>query len=112
MKNQNICKVEELLQKGVKIPNPQSVEIGNDVDTDRISGDGVVIHSCCKIYGHSMLILQGAKLGHEGPVTIENCQVGPQVDLKGGFFRDAVFLKKASIIYIGCSCTFCTNVPF
>jgi UDP-N-acetylglucosamine/UDP-N-acetylgalactosamine diphosphorylase len=30
-------------------------------------------------------------------VTIENCQIGPQVELKGGFFRDAVFLKNVTM---------------
>ena len=93
MKNHNRSKIDKLLQKGVKIPNPQSIEIGREVDTDRISGDGVVIYSGCKIFGQSMLILQGSILGYEGPVTIKNCQLGPQVELKGGFFRDAVFLK-------------------
>jgi UDP-N-acetylglucosamine/UDP-N-acetylgalactosamine diphosphorylase len=96
MQNHNISKIEKLLQKGVKIPNPQGVEIGAEVDVDRISGDGVVIYSGCKIFGSSTLILQGARLGYEGPVTIENCQIGPEVDLNGGFFRQAVFLKKAS----------------
>jgi UDP-N-acetylglucosamine/UDP-N-acetylgalactosamine diphosphorylase len=47
--------------------------------------------------GRSTLILQGAKLGYEGPVTIEDCQVGPQVDLKGGFLKQSVFLKKATM---------------
>ncbi len=93
MKNHNRSKIDKLLQKGVKIPNPQSIEIGREVDTDRISGDGVIIYSGCKIFGQSMLILQGSILGYEGPVTIKNCQLGPQVELKGGFFRDAVFLK-------------------
>jgi bifunctional UDP-N-acetylglucosamine pyrophosphorylase/glucosamine-1-phosphate N-acetyltransferase len=101
MTNRNISrkipKIEELLKKGVKIPNPHSIEIGDDVNPDRISGDGVVIYSGCKIYGNSTLILKGTKLGYEGPVTIENCQVGPEVDLKGGFFRGAVFLKKVSM---------------
>jgi UDP-N-acetylglucosamine/UDP-N-acetylgalactosamine diphosphorylase len=96
MINHNISKIEKLLQKGVKIPNPQCVEIGAEVDVDRISGDGVVIYSGCKIFGRSTLILRGVKLGYEGPVTIDNCQIGPEVDLNGGFFRQAVFLKKAS----------------
>ena len=95
MINHNTSKTEKLLQKGVKIPNPQCVEIGAEVDVDRISGDGVVIYSGCKIFGRSTSILRGVKLGYEGPVTIENCQIGPEVDLNGGFFRQAVFLKKA-----------------
>ncbi len=97
MKDRNFLRIDKLLQKGVKIPNPQSVEIGPEVDTDRISGDGVVIHAGCKLYGSSTLILRGAKLGYEGHVTIENCQVGSQVELKAGFFRNAVFLKKSSM---------------
>ncbi len=97
MKHQNPSKIEKLLEKGVKIPNPQSIEIGPEVDIDRISGNGVVIYSGCKIFGRSMLILQGSKLGYEGPVTLKNCQLGPQVELKGGFFRDAVFLKNVSM---------------
>jgi len=97
MKNKRTANIEKLIQKGVKISNPHCVEIGDEVDIDRISGDSVVIYSGCKIFGSSTLILQGAKIGYEGPVTIENCQIGPQVDLKGGFFRDAVFLKNSSM---------------
>lgn len=96
MINHNTSKIEKLLQKGVKIPNPQCVEIGAEVDVDRISGDGVVIYSGCKIFGSSTLILQGAKLGYEGPATIESCQIGPEVNLNGGFFRQSVFLKQAN----------------
>ena len=97
MKSQNTSTVEKLLQKGVKITNPESVEISSEVDTNRISGEGVVIHAGCKLYGSSTLILRGTKLGYEGPVTIDNCQIGPYVELKGGFFQNAVFLKKASM---------------
>ncbi len=97
MKSHSALKIEKLMQKGVKILNPQSVEIGREVNIDKISGEGVVIYSGCKIYGSSILILKGTKLGYEGPVTIDNCQVGPQVELKSGFFRDAVFLEKVSL---------------
>ena len=97
MKSHSALKIEKLIQKGVKIPNPQGVEIGPEVDVERISGDGVVIHTGCKLYGSSTLILRDTKLGYEGSVTIENCQVGPQVELKAGFFRNSVFLKKSSM---------------
>ena len=97
MKSESALKIESLIQKGVKIPNPQSVEIGSEVNIDKISGEGVTIYSGCKIFGSSILILKGTKLGYEGPVTIDNCQVGPQVELKSGFFRNAVFLEKASL---------------
>jgi UDP-N-acetylglucosamine/UDP-N-acetylgalactosamine diphosphorylase len=86
--------VEKLLQKGARIPNPDCVEIGPEVDVERISGEGVVIHSGCRIFGDRTLILPGARLGDEGPVTVENCQVGPGTELRGGFFREAVFLEQ------------------
>ena len=86
MKRPGILKIEKLVKKGVKIPNPDIVEIGDDVDTDRISGNKTIIYSGCKVFGSSTLILQGAKLGYEGPVTVENCQVGPLVNLNAGFF--------------------------
>ncbi|MCP4353354.1 MAG: hypothetical protein GY795_48515 [Desulfobacterales bacterium] len=97
MNNQNISKIEALIEKGVRIPNPHSIEIGDDVNIDKISGNNVVIHSGCKIYGSSTLIHQGVRLGYEAPATIENCQIGPDAELKGGFFKQAVFLKKASM---------------
>jgi bifunctional UDP-N-acetylglucosamine pyrophosphorylase/glucosamine-1-phosphate N-acetyltransferase len=99
MKNQSILKIEKLLKKGVNIPNTDSVEIGSEVDIDRISGEGVVIYSGCKIFGSSTLILKNTRIGYESPVTIENCQIGPNVDLKGGFLKQAVLLDKVSIGY-------------
>jgi len=97
MRMDNTSKIKALIKKGVTIPNPDSIDIGKDVALEKISGEGTAIYSGCKIYGNSTLILHGAKIGLEGPVTIDNCQVGPQVDLKGGVFRNAVFLKKASL---------------
>jgi UDP-N-acetylglucosamine/UDP-N-acetylgalactosamine diphosphorylase len=89
-------KIQKLIDKGVRISPVESVEIGDDVDLDRISGDNVVVHAGCRIFGKSTLILQGTCLGAEGPVTVVDCQIGPKVDLKGGFFREAVFLEGAS----------------
>ncbi|MCK4485335.1 MAG: protein GlmU, partial [Desulfobacterales bacterium] len=80
-------KVEQLMRKGVAVPNPESVLIGDEVELDRIAGDGVVIYPGCKIFGEKTLIMSGVKLGYEGPVTVEDCQIGPDVELKGGFFR-------------------------
>jgi UDP-N-acetylglucosamine/UDP-N-acetylgalactosamine diphosphorylase len=87
--------IDSLLRKGVKITDPAGVEIGPEVDADRIAGEGVVIHPGCRIRGERTLILAGAKLGSEAPATVENCRVGPAVELKGGYFREAVFLEKA-----------------
>jgi len=92
-------KIRLLTEKRVKIPNPLTVDIGEEVDIDRISGGRVVIYAGCKIYGKKTLIMSGTKLGYEGPVTIEDCQIGPNVELKGGFFCNSVFLQKANMGY-------------
>ena len=90
-------KVRQLMEKGVTIHNPWAVDIGEEVQNKRISGDGVVLYSGTKIYGEKTTISSGAKLGYESPVTVDDCQIGPQVELKGGFFASSVFLEKVSM---------------
>jgi len=94
--NSNRQKIDQLIQKGVAIPNPESVEIGEDVKVENISNDRVVIHSGCRLFGKSTLIMGQTRIGYESPVTIQDCQLGPRVALQGGFFKKSVFLEKAS----------------
>jgi bifunctional UDP-N-acetylglucosamine pyrophosphorylase/glucosamine-1-phosphate N-acetyltransferase len=93
----NRSKVKQLIEKGVRICSPQTVTIGEEVSVDRISGDRVVVHSGCKIYGSSTSIMAGCEIGYEGPATIKNCQLGPYVKLKGGFFSQSTFLEKVAL---------------
>lgn len=83
--------LKALIDKGVQIPNPGSVYISEDIDPDRISGKDVIIHSGCKLFGAQTLILDGCRIGHEAPVTLENAALGPNVHLNGGYFKEAVF---------------------
>jgi bifunctional UDP-N-acetylglucosamine pyrophosphorylase / glucosamine-1-phosphate N-acetyltransferase len=94
-KGQEILK--RLLEKGVRIPCPEGVEIGEEIIPERISGDNVVIHSGCKIYGSKTLIMPGARLGDEAPAAVKDCQIGRDVQLKGGYFEGSTFLSKASM---------------
>lgn len=89
-------KVQRLIGRGVIIPNPMTVDIGDDIDPDMIS-PGVTIHSGCRIRGKKTVILAGTVLGEEAPVTIQDCQIGNDVELKGGFFKKSVFLDKANM---------------
>jgi len=93
----NAQKIIQIMDKGADVPNPLTVDIGDDVKVDQISGNGVKIYPGCRIYGRRTVISSGVQIGREGPVTIEDCQIGPEVELKGGYFRRAVFLKKASM---------------
>ena len=88
--------VEELLRRGVKIAAPSSVEIGDEVDPGRIAA-GVVVHAGCKIFGATTSIGPGCGLGREAPATVEDCQLGEKVELKGGYFSGAVFLDGAAM---------------
>jgi bifunctional UDP-N-acetylglucosamine pyrophosphorylase/glucosamine-1-phosphate N-acetyltransferase len=97
LRPENYQKVIQLMDKGVKIPNPLTLDIGDDIKVDQISGNGVKIYPGCRIYGAETVIAAGAQIGREGPVTIEGCQIGPNVELKGGYFKKAAFLEKASI---------------
>ncbi len=97
LKSKAYDKIVHLLNKGVKIPNPLTIDVGAEVNVEQISGTAVTIYPGCRIYGEKTVVSAGATLGYEGPVTIENCQVGPKVQLKGGYFSNSVFLGKASM---------------
>lgn len=90
-------KVREMMAKGVKLTNPFAVEVGEEVSLERISGREVVIHGGARISGAATLISAGVKIGSEGPVTMVDCHLGPQVELKGGFFESSVFLDKVTL---------------
>lgn len=89
-------KISVLLKKGVKVPIPASVFIGEDVDLSRISGDGVTLYPGTRIMGKDTLIMAGSQIGFEATVTLNNVHVGPDTHLKGGFFEHCVFVGKNS----------------
>jgi len=97
LKPKSYEKIKQLIDKGVEISNPETLDIGDDVYVDQISGKGVRIYPGCRIYGSKTVISSGCQLGYEGPTTIDSCQLGAKVELKGGFFSKSVFLEKANM---------------
>lgn len=97
MNQRGAATVEALVAKGVQIPNPASVDITEDVDPDRISGDGVVIHPGCRLRGAHLVISAGCVLGAETPMTVDDCHLGRNVELRGGYAQGAVFLDGANL---------------
>ena len=89
--------VERLLARGVRMPNPFSVDVGEEVDAERISTNGVVLYPGTRISGAKTLISSGTKLGGEAPVAVADCRLGRGVELKGGFFSSSVFLDQANM---------------
>lgn len=90
-------KILQLIRKGVDVPNPYSIDIGDEVNIDCISGTGVKIYPGCRIYGEHTVVSNNCQIGYEGPVTIDDCQLGSKVELKGGYFNKSVFLEKANM---------------
>ena len=88
--------VRNLLDKGVIIPSPSSVEIDASLDPERIA-PGVIVHSGCRLLGASTSVGPGSELGREAPAVVEDCQLGHKVKLKGGYFSGATFLDGASV---------------
>ncbi|MCF8095969.1 MAG: protein GlmU [Desulfobacteraceae bacterium] len=88
--------IGSLIAKGVELLNPESIYIGPELAPDQIE-QGVTIHPGTRIRGRETLICRGAEIGKEAPATVENCFVGPEVSLKGGYFKGSVFLKKSSV---------------
>ncbi len=89
--------VVQLMDKGVHIPNPLTLDVGAEVDLERISGRDVTLYPGCRIYGAGTVISAGVTLGAEAPVTIDDCCLGPAVQLKGGSFKRSVFLEGANM---------------
>lgn len=89
--------VDDLVARGVHIPHPDSVYVGPEVDPNRVSSRGVTIHPGCRVLGATTVISAGCTLGAEGPVTLEDCQLGPEVALKGGYAASSVFLARSSM---------------
>ncbi len=91
MKSDEVKK--RLIDKGVSILLPESVYISSEVDPELVSADQVILYPGTRITGSDTVIMKGAIVGEEGPVTIENCQVGENCRLKAGFFQHSVFVK-------------------
>jgi hypothetical protein len=88
----NSRRVRELVERGVVIPCPESVEVDAAIQPERISS-GVRIHQGCRLTGAQTSIGPGCEIGSEAPATIENCQLGKGVSLKGGYFSESCFLN-------------------
>jgi UDP-N-acetylglucosamine/UDP-N-acetylgalactosamine diphosphorylase len=88
--------VQKLLDRGVILSSPLSVEVDSSVDPERIA-PGVIVHTGCRISGAKTSIGPGSELGREAPAAVEDCQLGRNVELKGGFFSGATFLDGVSM---------------
>jgi len=109
-------KILKLQESGVKIPDINTVFVGQEVDLERIY-PGCTIYPLTRITGSKTHIHSGAQIGVSGPATLENCWVGenvilgnlgaitlkntvlgPQTILGAGAAEQAVFLGKETMV--------------
>ncbi|MCX7981337.1 MAG: UDP-N-acetylglucosamine pyrophosphorylase [Syntrophales bacterium] len=90
-------KINYLINHGVKVTNPSTVEISPEVRIEELCRKGVEIHGPVRIKGELTSIGPHAKIGTEGPVTICNCQLGEGVELAAGSFTSSVFLTRVRL---------------
>jgi bifunctional UDP-N-acetylglucosamine pyrophosphorylase/glucosamine-1-phosphate N-acetyltransferase len=90
-------RLQALLQAGARIPRPDTVVLGPEVRAERIVARGLVLHPGTKISGERTLILEGAELGYEEPVTLDNAVLGRRVKIQGGFVKDSVLLDGCEV---------------
>jgi len=87
----------ELIHRGVTIHCPESVYVAPDVDPERISRDGVVLHPGTRLRGAITLIGPGCVIGEEAPATLEDCSLGKRVNFKGGYATKSALLDDVTV---------------
>lgn len=88
--------VRALVERGVVIHSPATVHVDHSVCPNRVAA-GAVIHPGCRLAGSETSIGPESAIGEEGPVTLDNCQLGRGVELKAGYFAGATFLDGSSM---------------
>lgn len=88
--------IRRLIEQGVRIPCPESMEIAAEIDPERVA-PGVLLHAGCRLRGAATSIGPGCIIGAEAPATIEDCQLNQGVELKGGYFAGSVFLDGVNV---------------
>jgi UDP-N-acetylglucosamine/UDP-N-acetylgalactosamine diphosphorylase len=100
--------LKQLVSRGVRFPEPETVYVAPDVEPARIA-PGVTVHPGCRLSGAALAIGSGCVIGAEAPATVVNCQLGADVHLAGGFFERSTFLdgfKAGSGAHVRPGCLF------
>jgi len=88
--------ISQYTDRGVVISCPESVEIDSGIPPENIA-PGVIVHAGSRIRGATTSIGPECVIGAEAPATIEDCQLGRGVHLKGGYFCSATFLDQSEM---------------
>jgi UDP-N-acetylglucosamine/UDP-N-acetylgalactosamine diphosphorylase len=88
--------VRQLLDQGTTVHAPATVHLAGAVDVKRISPEAVIFPGC-RLMGALTSIGPGCRLGEEGPLTLDDCQLERNVALKAGYVAGSVFLDGSNV---------------
>jgi hypothetical protein len=88
--------LEALENKGVNIIDPRQVYVSPDVDIERIY-PGSVLYPGTRLTGSRTLIGSGAKIGTEGPATVNDSVIGAGASIASGYVAGSTLLPRASV---------------
>ena len=91
-----------LADKGVNMIDQRQVYVSPDVDLDRIY-PGSVLYPGARITGSRTLIGTGAKIGTEGPATVNDSVIGAEASIASGYVTESTLLPRAKA---GANCHF------
>jgi acetyltransferase-like isoleucine patch superfamily enzyme len=89
-------KLDELTANGVIILDPRQTYLDDAIDLVRVCG-GATLYPGTRLLGAKTFIGPGAKIGTEGPATVENAVLGENAEIASGFVREAVLLRDAKL---------------
>jgi len=87
-------RIQKLEDKGVIIIDPKQTFIAPEVNIDRIF-KGSILFPGTRLTGEKTIIGSFAKIGTEGPATIENSTIASYAEVASGFISESTLLLKA-----------------
>jgi UDP-N-acetylglucosamine/UDP-N-acetylgalactosamine diphosphorylase len=89
-------RLAELHARGVVLVDPRQTYVAPEVVPERLAA-GAVLHPGTRLLGARTFVGPGAQVGAEGPATIVDAVLGPQVVVDSGFVHGAVLLAGARL---------------
>lgn len=88
-------RIATLRRWGVDVWSADRVYVAPNVDLAAIEPAAEIRHAT--LSGAGLRIASGAKIGFSGHAEIDDCQLGPHVELGAGLYRGATFLAGAKV---------------
>ncbi|MCK5057110.1 MAG: UDP-N-acetylglucosamine pyrophosphorylase [Candidatus Aminicenantes bacterium] len=89
-------RLRSLEKRGITIIDTRQTYLDEHVDINRICA-GSILYPGTRLIGARTFIGPGAKVGSEGPATVDNGILGENAEIAGGFLKEAVLMRGARV---------------